>query len=78
MLSILSKALGVYGQDRGGWRHEGARCHNSGWSLQHKDLKQLLKQSKENGQRTLITVHHDAKEIYRIMEQVKKDGEHQW
>lgn len=32
--------------------------------LQHDDLKQFLKQSKENGQRTLITVHHDVKKIH--------------
>ncbi|KAK4828023.1 hypothetical protein QYF61_022800 [Mycteria americana] len=44
--------------------------------LQHGDLYQLLKQVQDSGKRTLVTVHHDAKEIYYVLERVKKDGEH--
>lgn len=42
------------------------------------DLKQLLKQVRENGQKTLITIQHDAEEIHQVLERVKKDGEHEW
>lgn len=46
--------------------------------LQHDGLYWLLKQVQENGQRALITVHHDAKEIHHVLDRVKKDGEHNW
>jgi len=46
--------------------------------LQHDDLSQLLKQVQNNGQRTLITVHHDAEVIYAVLDRVKKDGEYHW
>ncbi|XP_075302889.1 uncharacterized protein LOC142365708 [Opisthocomus hoazin] len=46
--------------------------------LQHNNLKRLLKEAQENGQKTLITVHHDVKEIHQVLERVKKDGEHKW
>lgn len=36
----------------------------------------LLKQAQENGQDTLITVHHNVEEIHRVMEWVKKKREH--
>lgn len=42
--------------------------------LQHADLRRLLKQAQENGQKTLATVHHDMEDIHHVM--VKKDGEH--
>ncbi|XP_067170013.1 uncharacterized protein [Apteryx mantelli] len=46
--------------------------------LQHDDLCQLLKRIRNNGQKTLITVHHDAEEILHILERVKKNGEYHW
>ncbi|KAM6210870.1 uncharacterized protein WM294_001180 [Sarcoramphus papa] len=46
--------------------------------LQHNDLCQLLERAREEGQRTLITVHHDTEEIHRVLDRVKKDGEHRW
>ena len=46
--------------------------------LQHHDLRQLLERAREEGQRTLITVHHDTEEIHRVLDRVKKDGEHRW
>ena len=46
--------------------------------LQHNDLRQLLESAREEGQRTLITVHHDTEEIHRVLDRVKKDGEHRW
>lgn len=44
--------------------------------LQHADLRRLLKQAQENGQKTLVTIHHHMEDIHRVMEWVKKDGEH--
>ncbi|XP_071884738.1 uncharacterized protein [Anas platyrhynchos] len=46
--------------------------------LVHEDLKQLMTQVRENGQKTLITVHHDAQEIHRVMERVQRDERHRW
>lgn len=42
------------------------------------DLRHLLKQAQENGQKTLIAVHHGMAEIHRVMEQAKKGREHWW
>ena len=46
--------------------------------LQHDDLCQLLERIRNNGHKTLITVHHDTEEIHHVLERVKKDGEHHW
>ncbi|KAK4820842.1 hypothetical protein QYF61_007816, partial [Mycteria americana] len=46
--------------------------------LQHDDLNQLLERIRNNGHKTLVTVHHDAEEIHRVLEQVKQDGGHYW
>jgi len=46
--------------------------------LQHDDLHQLLKGIRDNGQRALITVHHDTEEMRCVLERVKEDGEHRW
>ena len=46
--------------------------------LRHDDLYQLLQRIRNNGQKTLITVHHDTKEIRRVLERIKKVGEHHW
>ncbi|XP_074875776.1 uncharacterized protein LOC142026553 [Buteo buteo] len=47
--------------------------------LQHDDLSQLLKRIRNNRQRTLITIHHDAEKIHHVLEKLKKDGElHSW
>jgi len=42
--------------------------------LQHNDLNRLLKEAQGNGQKTLITVHHDVEEIHQVLERIKKDG----
>ena len=46
--------------------------------LQHNDLNQLLKKIRNNGQRTLIYAHHDAEKVHRVLEIVRKGGEHHW
>jgi len=46
--------------------------------LQHDDLHQLLKGIRGNGQRTLVSVHHDMEEIHHVLARAKKDGEHRW
>lgn len=46
--------------------------------LQHQNLIQILDGIRNNGQKTLITVHHDAEQITKILERVKKDGDHKW
>ncbi|XP_075595288.1 uncharacterized protein LOC142599302 [Balearica regulorum gibbericeps] len=46
--------------------------------LRHKDLIKILEKIKENGQKTLITVHHNVKEIHRVFERVQKDAELKW
>ncbi|KAK4805581.1 hypothetical protein QYF61_009346 [Mycteria americana] len=47
-------------------------------TVAHDDLSQLLKRTRNNGQRTLITIHHNAERIHPVPERVKKDGEHHW
>ncbi|KAK4806955.1 hypothetical protein QYF61_027347, partial [Mycteria americana] len=37
-----------------------------------------MERIRNNGHKTLITVHHDAEEIHHVLERVKKDGEHHW
>ncbi|XP_075595325.1 uncharacterized protein LOC142599343 [Balearica regulorum gibbericeps] len=46
--------------------------------LRHKDLIEILEKIKENGQKTLITVHHNVKEIHRVFERVQRDAELKW
>ena len=46
--------------------------------LQHDDLCQLLEHIQNNGQKTLIIVHHDTEEVHHVLERVKKDGERHW
>ncbi|KAK4830066.1 hypothetical protein QYF61_008404 [Mycteria americana] len=46
--------------------------------LQHDDLNQLLERIRNNGHKTLVTVHHDADEIHRVLERVKQDGRYHW
>lgn len=46
--------------------------------LQHENLHQQLERIWDNGQNTLVAVHHDTKEIHRALERMKKDGEHLW
>ena len=45
--------------------------------LVHEDLKQLMTQVQENGQKTLITVHHDIEKVRQVLEGVK-DEKHCW
>ena len=44
--------------------------------LQHDELRQLLERIWNNGQKALITAHHDTEEIQDILERVKQDREH--
>ena len=44
--------------------------------LQHDDLRRLLQRIQKSGQKTLITIHHDAEEIHHVSERIKRDGEH--
>uniref|UniRef100_A0A8D2P6W1 Envelope glycoprotein n=1 Tax=Zosterops lateralis melanops TaxID=1220523 RepID=A0A8D2P6W1_ZOSLA len=46
--------------------------------LLHQDLIEILEKIKKNGQKTLVTVHHDMKEIHHVMERMKKDAEYRW
>ena len=36
----------------------------------------MLERSRNNGQKTLIIIHHDVEEIHYVLERVKKDREH--
>ena len=44
--------------------------------LQCDDLRWLLERTRNNGQKTLITIHHDAEEMHHVLERVKRDREH--
>ncbi|XP_071895524.1 uncharacterized protein [Anas platyrhynchos] len=46
--------------------------------VKHQDLIRILKGIQENGEKTLITVHHDTKEISRVLQRVKRDTSHNW
>lgn len=46
--------------------------------LLHQDLIEILEKIKKNGQKTLVTLHHNVKEIHHVLERVKKDAEHGW
>lgn len=46
--------------------------------LLHQDLIEIMERIKKNGQKTLVTVHHDVEEIYHVLERVKRDATHQW
>ncbi|XP_074992061.1 uncharacterized protein LOC142074943 [Calonectris borealis] len=46
--------------------------------LQHQGLIRILEEIKNNGQETLITVHHDVDKIKEVLKRVEKDGEHKW
>uniref|UniRef100_A0A8B9BUJ2 Uncharacterized protein n=1 Tax=Anser brachyrhynchus TaxID=132585 RepID=A0A8B9BUJ2_9AVES len=46
--------------------------------VKHQDLIKILKGIQENGEKTLITVHHDTKEISRVLQRVKQDTNHNW
>uniref|UniRef100_A0A8C5TKU6 Integrase catalytic domain-containing protein n=1 Tax=Malurus cyaneus samueli TaxID=2593467 RepID=A0A8C5TKU6_9PASS len=41
--------------------------------LLHQDLIKILEKIKKTGQKTLITVHHNVKEIHHVLERVRKD-----
>ena len=44
--------------------------------LQHDDLRQLPERIQNNGQKILVTAHHDTEEIQDILERVKQDRAH--
>ena len=43
---------------------------------QRDELRQLLERIQNNGQKALITTHHDVEEIQDVLERVKQDGAH--
>ncbi|TRZ05670.1 hypothetical protein HGM15179_021437, partial [Zosterops borbonicus] len=47
-------------------------------SIDSEDLIEILEKIKKNGQKTLVTVHHDVKEIHHVMERMKKDAEYRF
>uniref|UniRef100_A0A8C3V036 Uncharacterized protein n=1 Tax=Catharus ustulatus TaxID=91951 RepID=A0A8C3V036_CATUS len=46
--------------------------------LLHQDLIGILERTKRNGQKTLITVFHNVKEIHHVLERVKRVAEYRW
>lgn len=46
--------------------------------LRHEDLGNILKEVKETEKKTLITFHHDAEEIGKVLRQVRDDMTHHW
>lgn len=46
--------------------------------IKHQDLTGILKEIEENGEKTLITVHHDTKETSRVLQSIKQDASHHW
>lgn len=46
--------------------------------IKHQDLIGILKEIQENGEKTLITVHLDTKEISRVLPRIKQDASHHW
>ena len=48
------------------------------WIIKHPDLDEILKEIKENGEEVLITVHHDAEEISKVLQRIKQETSHPW
>lgn len=46
--------------------------------MDHQDLAKILKEVQENGQKTLVTVYHDIKEISKVLQRVKQETNHHW
>ncbi|XP_050842348.1 uncharacterized protein LOC108963651 isoform X1 [Serinus canaria] len=46
--------------------------------MKHQDLIKIVEEIQRNGQRTLVTVHHDITEINRVLQRVKQDTSHHW
>lgn len=46
--------------------------------LKHEELRRILKESREMGRKTLITVHHDTEAIKRVFKRLETDTSHQW
>ena len=46
--------------------------------IKHPDLDEILKEIKENGEQVLITVHHDAEEISKVLQRIKQETSHHW
>lgn len=46
--------------------------------IKHQDLSEILKGIKESREKVLITVHHDTKEISRVLQRVKQEASHHW
>ncbi|OWK60872.1 hypothetical protein RLOC_00000527 [Lonchura striata] len=46
--------------------------------MKHQDLMKIIEEIHKNGQRTLVTVHHDVTEINRVLQRIKQDGSHNW
>ncbi|XP_042660992.1 uncharacterized protein LOC122154684 [Tyto alba] len=46
--------------------------------IKHQDLLGILREIQRNGEKTLVTVHHDTKEINRVLQRTKQDASHNW
>lgn len=46
--------------------------------MKHQDLTKILKEIQKNGEKTLVTVYHDIKEISKVLRRVKQDATHHW
>ncbi|XP_039946963.2 uncharacterized protein LOC120765837 [Hirundo rustica] len=46
--------------------------------MNHQDLTEILKEIQEKGQKTLVTVYHDVKEISKVLQRVNQDTNHHW
>ncbi|XP_042660771.1 uncharacterized protein LOC116964869 [Tyto alba] len=46
--------------------------------IKHQDLLGILREIQRNGEKTLVTIHHDTKEINRVLQRTKQDASHNW
>lgn len=46
--------------------------------LKHNELKEILKEIKDEGKRTLITIHRDTETIGRVFKRLEKYPSHHW
>lgn len=44
--------------------------------LPHRDSAEILEKMKKKGQKALVSVHHNVRQIHRVMDRVDKDAEH--
>lgn len=46
--------------------------------LKHHELKRILKEIKDEGRKTLITIHHDTETIRRVFKRLEEGPSHHW